>query len=137
MAMILGSAGSDLVKQLAGQAAGTGPTRTAFWGELVTKNLPKTALREIGSRVRKSFLRRFARTQSANVLGRAIPFGIGAIVGGTGNHLLGRKVIASSRTAFGPAPLEFPLALDPHLVPVRGQRTSRQRRLGERTDAVK
>jgi hypothetical protein len=137
MAMILGSAGSDLVKQLAGQAAGTGPSRSAFWGELVTKNLPKTALREIGSRVRKSFVRRFARTQSASVLGRAIPFGIGAVVGGTGNHLLGRKVIASSRTAFGPAPLEFPLALDPHLVPVRSQRTSRQRRLGERTDAVK
>lgn len=139
MAMILGSAGSDLVKQLAGQAAGTGPSRSAFWGELVTKSLPKSALREIGGRVRKSFVRRFGRTQSASVLGRAIPFGIGAVVGGAGNHLLGRKVIASSRTAFGPAPPEFPLTLDPRLYRVQDPRPRRQPRLGlgERTDAVK
>ena len=71
------------------------------------------------------------------MLGRAIPFGIGAVVGGTGNHLLGRKVIASSRTAFGPAPLEFPLTLDPPVYPVNDPRPLRQPGLGERTDAVK
>jgi hypothetical protein len=113
MAMILGSAGSDLVKQLAGQAAGTGPTRSRFWGELVTKNLPKTVVGQVGTRVRKAFVRRFAARQSASVLGRAIPFGIGAVVGGAGNRLLGRRVIASSRTAFGPAPEQFPTALAP------------------------
>ncbi|MCU1514081.1 MAG: hypothetical protein JWO10_1171, partial [Microbacteriaceae bacterium] len=41
MTMMLGTAGSDLVKQLAGQVSGTGPVRTKFWGELVTKSMPQ------------------------------------------------------------------------------------------------
>ena len=38
---------------------------------------------------------------TSNVIGKALPFGIGAAVGGTGNHLLGRRVIVGSRRAFG------------------------------------
>ncbi|GAB3033176.1 hypothetical protein GCM10027052_07960 [Parafrigoribacterium mesophilum] len=135
MAMMLGSAGSDLVKQLAQEAAGTGGTRSRFWGELVTKNLPKTALGQIGSRVRRAFVRRFTATQGANVVGRVIPFGVGAVIGGVGNRLLGRKIVASSRTAFGPPPADFPLVLGPMIYQPRRNRI--QRRLGERSDAVK
>lgn len=113
MAMILGTAGADLVKQFAGQATGTGPARTAFWGELVTKNLPKAAMGQIADKVKHMFVRRFAVSQGASVLGRAIPFGIGAVIGGTGNHLLGRKVVSSARQAFGAAPVIFPIELEP------------------------
>lgn len=113
MAMMLGSAGSDLVKQLAGQAAGVGPTRGRFWGELVTKGLPQAAIGNIGSRVKRAFIRRFVASQGASILGRAIPFGIGAVIGGTGNHMLGRKVVTSSRDAFGPPPPSFPVVLQP------------------------
>jgi hypothetical protein len=113
MAMMLGTAGSDLVKQLAGQAAGVGPTRGRFWGELVTKSLPQAAMGQIGDRIKRSFVKRFVATQGASVIGRAIPFGIGAVIGGTGNLMLGRKVVASSRDAFGPAPLQFPVVLEP------------------------
>ena len=107
MAMMLGTAGSDLVTQLAGQAAGIGATRGRFWGELVTTGLPKAAMGKIGTRIKRAFLRRLVATQSASAVGRAIPFGIGAVIGGTGNHLLGRKVVASSRDAFGSAPIQF------------------------------
>lgn len=115
MALMLGAAGSDLVKQFAGEAAGTGPNRTAFWGELVTKRVPKAMLNGLTDRVRKAFIRRFAVTQGTSVIFRAAPFGIGAVVGGTGNHLLGRKVIGAARSAFGPAPRTFPgeIAIDP------------------------
>jgi len=113
MAMMLGTAGSDLVKQFAGQALGGGKTRPKFWGEVVTKSLPQAALGQIADRVQRAFVRRFAVTQGASVIGRAIPFGIGAVIGGTGNHLLGRKVVTSARTAFGPAPAVFPVILDP------------------------
>jgi hypothetical protein len=113
MTMMLGTAGSDLVKQLAGQAAGIGPSRGRFWGELVTKSLPQAAIGQIGDRVKKAFVRRFVATQSASIVGRSIPFGIGAVIGGTGNHMLGRKVVSSSRAAFGPAPLQFPVVLEP------------------------
>ena len=113
MTMMLGTAGSDLVKQLAGQAAGVGPSRGTFWGELVTKSLPKATLGQVGDKIKRAFIRRFVTTQSATILGRAVPFGIGAVVGGTGNHMLGRKVISSARSAFGPAPEAFPFVLEP------------------------
>lgn len=126
MTMMLGTAGSDLVRQLASQAAGIGPTRGRFWGELVTKSLPKAAMGQIGDRVKRAFLRRFVATQGASIVGRAIPFGIGAVIGGTGNHLLGRKVVTSSRNAFGPAPVSFPLDLEP-IVRTARVRTARAR----------
>jgi hypothetical protein len=112
MAMMLGAPGTQLVKQLAGQAGG-GPGRNAFWGELVTSSLPKSAISGIGGKLRSSFVKRFLTRQGTSVLGRAIPFGIGAVVGGLGNHALGRKVVQSSRTAFGPPPAHFTVVLPP------------------------
>lgn len=112
MAMMLGNGGQDLIRQFASQAAGTALPRTAFWGELVTKSLPSTAFASLADRVQKTFVRRFAVTQGTSVVGRAIPFGIGAVLGGGGNHLLGRRVVTSSRGAFGPAPATFPATLD-------------------------
>ena len=111
MTMILGGAGSELVEQLAGQVAGGGTTRTAFWGELVTKSLPKSAVSKIAGRVRNYFFKRFAAREGASIVGRALPFGVGAVIGGAGNHLLGRRVVKSARTAFGPPPASFPLVL--------------------------
>jgi hypothetical protein len=114
MTMVLGTAGSDLVKQLAGQASGGGG-KTAFWGEMITKSMPRTVMGPIADRLKKTFLKKFAVTQSTNVIGRLIPFGIGAVIGGGGNHLLGRQIVRASREGFGPAPATFPewLAVTP------------------------
>jgi hypothetical protein len=123
MTMILGTAGGDLVKQLAGQAGG-GKARSAFWGEYITKGLPKAAVGPLTDRVKKVFVRRFIAKQGAGVIGRVIPFGVGAVVGGTGSHLLGRQVVKSSREAFGTAPATFTAELAPR------DRSSRVRREG-------
>jgi hypothetical protein len=112
MTLILGTAGSDLVRQLAGEVTGTAPARTAFWGELVTKNLPKAAVGQVAEQLKNRFIRKFGVTQGASVLGRAIPFGIGAVVGGAGNHLLGRQIVRGAREAFGAAPAVFTENLD-------------------------
>jgi hypothetical protein len=112
MTMMLGNGGQELIRQFAGQAAGGPQSRTAFWGELVTKSLPATVFGPVADRVQKAFVRKFAVTQGSSVIGRAIPFGIGAVIGGSGNHLLGRRVVTSSRSAFGPAPAFFPASLD-------------------------
>ncbi len=37
MTMVLGTAGTELVGQLAGQVTGSAPARTAFWGETITR----------------------------------------------------------------------------------------------------
>jgi hypothetical protein len=112
MAMMLGTSGSDLVKNLAAQVTGEGVTRTKFWGSVIGRNVPQAFMGQIADGVKRSFIRRFARNTTTGAIGRVMPFGIGAVIGGTGNHLLGRKVVASSREAFGPAPLTFPLNLE-------------------------
>ncbi len=115
MTMMLGNAGADLVRQLAGEVTGSGQPRSKYWGEMVTSSLPRAAMGHIADRIKHTFLKRFALAQGSNVIGRLIPFGIGAVVGGTGNHLLGRRIITSSRTAFGPAPDIFPIGLEPRV----------------------
>ena len=129
MTLILGNAGTDLVRQLASQATGAGPARTTFWGELVTKNLPQAAVGQIANQIKRTFMKRFAVTQGTNIVGRMIPFGIGAIVGGTGNHLLGRQIIRGSREAFPPPPAVFPAILEPKVRQPRIERPARATRL--------
>lgn len=114
MTMMLGEGGQDLLKQFAGQAAG-GSGRNAFWGETITKNLPAAALGPIADQIQKTFVRKFAVSQGGSIVGRMIPFGVGAVVGGGGNHLLGRRVVNSARSGFGPAPAVFPPNLEPRV----------------------
>ncbi len=125
MTMVLGSAGTELVGQLAGQATGVAPSRNAFWGETITKNLPRAAMGPIADRIKRTFVKRFSVAQGTNVVGRLVPFGIGAAIGGGGNHLLGRQIIRTAREGFGPAPVEFPAWLEPV---ARAPRTPRERR---------
>lgn len=113
MAMVLGNAGRQVITQLASQATGAGPAKTAFWGEQLGRVLPKSAVGPIADQLKKQFVKRFTVTQSGNVLGRLIPFGIGAVIGGGGNHLLGRAIVRASREAFHAAPATLPPWLEP------------------------
>jgi hypothetical protein len=113
LALMLGKEGVDLVAQLAGQATGKGKTRDRFWGELVTKTLPRAAVGPLVDRLKTAFVRQFAARGGASFLGKALPFGIGAAVGGAGNNILGRRVLVGSRRAFGLAPIEWPADLAP------------------------
>ncbi|MEO7121939.1 MAG: hypothetical protein ABI400_02245 [Lacisediminihabitans sp.] len=112
MAMMLGTSGADLVKNLAAQVTGESVTRSSFWGNVIGRNVPQAFMGQIADGVKRSFVRRFAQNTTTGAIGRVMPFGIGAVIGGTGNHLLGRKVVNSSRDAFGPAPAVFPLNLE-------------------------
>ncbi|MGO4536135.1 hypothetical protein [Leifsonia sp. 2MCAF36] len=113
LTMMLGREGSDLVRQLAGQFAGGGVTRNAYWGELVTSSLPAMVVGPLVDRLKSVFIRQFAVRGGASMLARAIPFGVGAVIGGTGNNILGRRVVQNARLAFGPAPYIIPEALTP------------------------
>jgi hypothetical protein len=108
MALMLGPAGASIVHQFAGEVTGTGKPRGTYWGEMVTKSLPSTVLKSVTTRVRNSFVKRFAARQGASIVFRAVPFGIGAVVGGAGNRMAGRGVVKATRDAFGPAPSTFP-----------------------------
>ncbi|WP_341998522.1 hypothetical protein MRBLWH7_000315 [Microbacterium sp. LWH7-1.2] len=113
LTLMLGKEGVDLVAQLAGQAAGRGPTRSGYWGELITKSLPCAAVGPLVDRLKTTFIRQFAARGGASWIGKALPFGIGAAIGGAGNNILGRRVLTGSRRAFGSPPLTLPPELEP------------------------
>lgn len=113
MAMMLGREGADLVRNLAGQVTGAGVARTAYWGEMVTSAAPRALMGPITDRLKSSFLKRFVVQGGTSLIGKAIPFGIGAVIGGAGNNILARRVVANSRVAFGRPPVLIPAALDP------------------------
>ena len=135
MTMMLGHEGTDLVRQLAQQFTGNSAARGAYWGELVTNSIPRAVLGPVTDRLRSAFIRQFAARGGASLVGKALPFGIGAVIGGAGNHILGKRVLQTSRLAFGPAPAEFRPELDPRLReitlrPARTPRPWRSRRKG-------
>jgi len=105
MAIILGEEGTAMLQGLTGHALGNGRTPMQAWGRTVGKSLPISAVRSIAASMQKKFLRKVAVKGGASVIGKALPFGIGAAVGGVGNYMMGRAVVASAQRAFGPAPL--------------------------------
>ncbi|HCJ49327.1 MAG TPA: hypothetical protein DHW40_08365 [Microbacterium sp.] len=113
LTLMVGKEGVDLVSQFARQAGGTGPARDKYWGDLVTKSLPRAMMGPLVDRLKTAFLHRFAAQGGASLIGKALPFGVGAVVGGTGNHILGRRVIVNARRAFGAPPARFPADIEP------------------------
>lgn len=116
MTLMLGEEAGALVGQFTQQAAGRGAGRQLFWGEMVTSALPRGSVGFVVDQVQAAFMRKFVKFGAGSIVGKVLPFGIGAAVGGTGNLLLGRKVVATSQSAFGPAPRVMP----DHVAPVTG-----------------
>lgn len=111
MAIILGEEGTSMLQGLTGHALGNGKTPMQAWGKTVGKSMPISAVKGIAASMQKKFLRKVAVKGGASVVGKALPFGIGAAVGGVGNYMMGRAVIASAQRAFGPAPFAIPADL--------------------------
>lgn len=112
MALMLGGPGKDLVQQFVGQATGVGPDRTQYWGESITASMPKALVGMLNKRLRDELAKRMAVKQGGSMVGRLIPFGIGAVIGGAGNRIIGGKVVQSAQQAFGPAPTWWPAELE-------------------------
>ncbi|MFC6355076.1 hypothetical protein [Luethyella okanaganae] len=132
MTLMLGREGSDLVRQLAAQFGGGGVVRHLYWGELITSSLPAAVVGPLADRLKTAFIRQFAARGGASFLAKAVPFGIGAAIGGVGNNILGRRVLRNSRVAFGYPPPAFRLELDPRPreITLRGSATRRVTELG-------
>ncbi len=108
MAIILGEEGTELLSALSGQASGRGKGPTQAWGSAFARNVPQAGVGSVRGWVQRAFLRNLLKRQGSFLLGRALPFGIGAVVGGVGNHVMGRAVIANTTEAFGPLPDTIP-----------------------------
>lgn len=98
MAVILGDEAAGLLAGVSEQfASGSkGP-----WGAAVSTLGGKGGTWSmVGQEIQSRFLRHFAASQAAGAVGRALPFGIGAAVGGVSSRVLGRRVVTSTRQAF-------------------------------------
>ncbi|MDR6414424.1 hypothetical protein [Pseudarthrobacter sulfonivorans] len=107
MAIMLGEEGTALLGTLSGQAMGKGASATQTWGNVLTKSMP-TGFGAIRTKIQKAFLKNLLKRQGSALLGRALPFGIGAVVGGAANLMMGRAVVANAKEAFGPMPDTIP-----------------------------
>lgn len=122
--LIVGEVAKDIITQFAGQVTGTGPTRDAYWGEMVARSMPRYLVGQASKRIRDAFMRSFATSATGRTISRIIPFGIGAVVGGAGNRLLARRIVRHAAEGFGPVPSVFPLDLHPDPL-VRGDSPER------------
>jgi hypothetical protein len=60
LTLMLGREGVDLLAQLAGQASGRGPDRSGYWGQMITKTLPRAAIGPLVDRLKTTFVHQFA-----------------------------------------------------------------------------
>lgn len=91
VAVVLGEGGAQLLGKGAGQSA-------KDWASAVADRIP--VVRSIDNPMARRFVVGFIAKRGALLFGRALPAGIGAIIGGTGNFALGRAVLANAGRTF-------------------------------------
>src|SRR3954447_10673420 len=93
-----------------------GPGRTSGgWLSDGAATLPLPAVSQLNSRLLRYFVKRYTLKRGAIAFGKLLPVGVGAVVGGVGNRMMGRKIIANARQAFGSPPPRWPSTL--HVLP--------------------
>ncbi|MBV8927924.1 MAG: hypothetical protein JO152_02200 [Mycobacteriaceae bacterium] len=106
LSVLVGDESRHAVKDLLGRRRVGGA-----WLSDVAEELPLPMLSQLNNRLLKYFAKRYALRRSTLVLGKMLPAGVGAVVGGVGNRVMGKKIIANARNAFGPPPNRWPVNL--------------------------
>lgn len=109
VAVLLGEAGVQVLE--AGRMVGTP------WAQILAQGVPRDTVSHVNQTLARHLITRFGAEQLGLAAGRAMPFGIGAAIGGAGNFALARGVIATSRRIFGAPPAFFP----PKVIEVRAR----------------
>lgn len=109
-ALVLAVLVGDDSKRAIGDLVGPGRTRGAWLTESAV-SLPVPALSQLNNRLLRYFVRRYALRRGTIALGRSLPMGVGALIGGGGNHVMGKKIIGNARNAFGPPPTRWRVRL--------------------------
>jgi hypothetical protein len=110
LAVLVGEDGKHALADL----VGTGRTSGA-WISDGAATLPLPAVSQLNSRLLRYFVKRYTLKRGAIAFGKLLPVGIGAVVGGVGNRLMAKRIIANARSAFGNPPPRWPVTL--HVLP--------------------
>ncbi|WP_431710869.1 hypothetical protein [Glutamicibacter uratoxydans] len=104
MGVLMGEEGSSMIAGLSAQAAGRGSGPVKGWAKAFGAGKPTSFYSTLQNSLQKKFMRKVVGTQAASVLGRVVPFGIGAVIGGAGNRYLAQRVIETAQVAFAGIP---------------------------------
>ncbi|HKY15794.1 MAG TPA: hypothetical protein VJM33_12790 [Microthrixaceae bacterium] len=94
MAVMLGDAGA---KGISAVAERTGQ----HWARQIVQAIPMSKILAVNRVLGRNFVTKYGTKQGIVVLGRVIPFGIGAVIGGTANAIFSQGIITASNRAFG------------------------------------
>ena len=97
MAILLGNSGESGIAKVAGRI---GP----HWGRQVVGKIPMESIRAINKVLGRNFVTKYGTRQGIIVLGKWLPFGIGAVIGGGANGVFSHLVISASNRAFDAPP---------------------------------
>ena len=100
LGVVMGEGGAALMSK------GTGGKDR--WARSVTEALPLRVLGPANNTLTRWFVKRYVTRQLALAVGRALPFGLGVLVGSVGNVAVARAVIRAAERAFGPPPAGWP-----------------------------
>lgn len=115
LAVMLGDSGSATVSKMAERTG-------AHWGRVVVSSIPIESIREINKVLGRNFVTKYGTKQGILVLGKAVPFGIGAVIGAGGNFGFGYLTTKAARRAFGQPPQVWS-GVWPTLAPMCGRAT--------------
>lgn len=107
MTVMLGDDAKDLLRdasQRSGKPADAASGLNALMGASSGAGLGAMVTEQL----KKRFVKRLLVRQGAGFLGRTVPFGIGAVIGGVGNRAMAKAVVGNARTLFGPLPTVIP-----------------------------
>ncbi len=62
--------------------------------------MPLPLVSQLNTKLMHYFVKKYTVKRTAMAFGKMLPVGIGAAVGGGGNRLMGKKIVANARTAF-------------------------------------
>ncbi|WP_309065543.1 hypothetical protein [Microbacterium sp.] len=105
---VMSATGVGAVTQVKGAASGAvGKALPKGWGEILTEQLPESALAPLTIAIGRESIKVGGKL-GAGTMGKAIPFGVGAVIGGIGSFTFGRDVVKAARLAFPETPTSFP-----------------------------
>lgn len=98
-------------------------TRGGVLRRLGRSSVPQSAITKLNKKLVAKLSRKYAYRKAPLVLGKLMPAGIGAVIGGAGSRAIGRRVVRNSRQVFGPPPVAWhvdsTVVYDAGLPPVR------------------
>ena len=105
LGVVLGESGQAALSKVTGKSGN--------WAQDITNALPLSMLGPLNVSLTRWAFKRYVVRQIVLSLGRALPLGIGLVIGATGNLVIARAVIRAADRAFGPPPAQWPDAPPP------------------------